>query len=1027
MNQQNEIDASPLLPVVGRTPSVLIDEDDGAFVELETSRYVRSALRGLGIRRGGRAGLDSSGRVRNTSTIKDGAMTSLDYSLYASAVNISMLRARSSASWATLGMLRLMYCFAIGCSVALLATFIIFCTKQLVTFKLSFSLDLAAGVWASFGAQWGLSMAFALISATIVSFIEPLAGGSGLPELKSFLNGVNMPRLMRAKTLIAKLIALPLAIASGLPVGYEGPMVHIGAALACGLTQGKTTLCGVDVSCTKASSSLLRLDSEKRDFVCAGAAAGLSAAFNAPAGAVLFVLEEAGAGHWRRGLLWRAFFTSVTSAYVIDFVLSGLQRGDWGHLTASGMFTFGVSTTASQAWGLWEVPIFALIGALGGAFGALFVSLNGYLLSYRLRNVVQFRSRRVAEVVFLAGLVSLLAFFTPYFLGVCQPLPAQNPGSGDDDDAKKSDATISLSLVQFNCAPGDFNDLASLWLTSPENSIRTLFHMSSGSLSVPRLGIFALLYFLSMCLVSGAAIPAGLFIPSLLLGSAMGRAIGEFGYTNLPKHFLVRAGTYAVIGAAALLGGVMRMSLSLTVILLEATGNSFLALPIMVSLIVARSVGDFFGEGIYDMAISKFQWPVLGEEVSSLDGLSLRASDVMIAPPLVVHEFERAGAVHDTLLHSAHSGFPVIFRRGGRHSSRLGSLAGYIQRRHLAVLLEQRAFQAHLPWAQGRRGSGSSAGGGSMTGGGGGGGGGGGMDVGPYDPNIPRYTSLSALGALAAVDPLHSSINVNESYRARVIAGTARHGLAKALDRSPLPPPPSLVTAQILPPLSRSNSSNNVRIRTPSSLEVHHTVDDALAIAEANVESSFDSIGSNIGILNRPLPLALGGGGDLRSAAAITRMAQTGSAEALSRLAATSPAAGMHRSASENSLGATIDLFSTKENVYEGVPPISAEVFNAFYPRFPDPRAIALTPTEREMWLDLRPYFDSSPVTVQAHAPLERVHKLFTCMGLRHLLVINDAYDCVGVITRHDLAPFRIEAIQAAIRKRLSSEEEANK
>ena len=792
----------------------MIDEDDGTFVELETSTYVRSALRGLGLRRGYGSGgggghgqeeiaqqqhNDTSRRgVRHTTT-KDGAMASLDYSLYASAVNMSMLRSRSSCAWATLSALRFVYCFTIGCIVALLATIIIYVTRVLLTFKLSYSLDVTPGLWGAFGAQWGLSIAFAFLSATVVTYIEPLAGGSGLPELKSFLNGVNMPRLMRAKTLLAKLVALPLAIASGLPVGYEGPMVHIGAATACGLTQGKTRLCGIDISCTKSSSSILRLDSEKRDFVCAGAAAGISAAFNAPAGAVLFVLEEAGAGHWRRGLLWRAFFTSVTSAYVIDFVLSGLQHGDWGHLTATGMFTFGVSTTASQAWGLWEVPLFMLVGAVGGSVGALFVSLNGALLSIRLRKVVQYRHRRVAEVVFLAGLVSIFAFFTPYFLGVCQPVPAKVPGGGDDDDPKiKGLVAMPLSLVQFNCALDEFNDLASLWLTSPENSIRTLFHMSSGLLSPTRLGIFSLLYFISMCLVSGAAIPAGLFIPALLLGSAMGRAIGEMCYAYFPKHLLVRSGTYAVIGAAAMLGGVMRMSLSLTVILLESTGNSFLALPIMVALIVARSVGDLFGEGIYDMAIHRFQWPVLSEEVSSHDGLSLRASDVMIAPPLVVHELERAGAVHDTLLHSAHSGFPVIFRRAGSGNTkiqqRLGSLAGYIQRRHLAVLLEQRAFLTHLPAslaaAAARRGSSVNAG-----------------TAANFPPPEPtdsttntRYISLAPLSALefphfnlSPVDHIHASINAarSQSPRGAVVGtGTARHGQAKALDRASPPPPP---------------------------------------------------------------------------------------------------------------------------------------------------------------------------------------------------------------------------------------------
>ena len=85
-------------------------------------------------------------------------------------------------------------------------------------------------------------------------------------------------------------------------------------------------------------NSDFRNDSEKRDFVACGAAAGVASAFGAPIGGVLFSLEE-GASFWSTKLTWRCFFCAMITHGTL-FGLKNLDKA-WGQANMEKLFSFG--------------------------------------------------------------------------------------------------------------------------------------------------------------------------------------------------------------------------------------------------------------------------------------------------------------------------------------------------------------------------------------------------------------------------------------------------------------------------------------------------------------------------------------------------------------------------------------------------------------------------------------------------------------------------------------------------------------
>uniref|UniRef100_A0A8K9X8H0 Chloride channel protein n=1 Tax=Oncorhynchus mykiss TaxID=8022 RepID=A0A8K9X8H0_ONCMY len=504
-----------------------------------------------------------------------------------------------------------------------------------------------------------LNSAFVMVGAVIVAFFEPGAAGSGIPQIKCYLNGVKIPRVVRLKTLVVKVCGVICSVAGGLAVGKEGPMIHSGAVVAAGVSQGRSTSLKKDFKIFE----YFRRDTEKRDFVSAGAAAGVSAAFGAPVGTHCTTCPSAQHVPQHNMSLSTTLFSPKprvislsTECLVLNPVLSLCLQ--------------------SVAYNLYEIPLFIVMGAAGGLLGALFNILNYWLTIFRIRYVHR-PCLQVMEAMLVAAVTATVSFAMIYFSNDCQPL---GPDQSEDYP------------LQLFCADGEYNSMATAFFNTPERSVRSLFHNPPGSYNPLTLSLFTLTYFFLACWTYGLTVSAGVFIPSLLIGAAWGRLFGILLAAITPNGSVWAVpGKYALMGAAAQLGGIVRMTLSLTVIMVEATGNVTYGLPIMLVLLTAKIVGDYFVEGLYDIHIKLQSVPFLHLEAPATSHW-LTAREVMGAPVTCFNRIEKVGTIVDVLSNTStnHNGFPVIVPVAA--SDDLGKICGLILRSQLIVLLKHKVF-----------------------------------------------------------------------------------------------------------------------------------------------------------------------------------------------------------------------------------------------------------------------------------------------------------------------------------------------
>ncbi|XP_008242835.1 PREDICTED: putative chloride channel-like protein CLC-g [Prunus mume] len=513
------------------------------------------------------------------------------------------------------------------------------------------------------------NLALTLFASMITSFVAPVAAGSGIPEVKAYLNGVDAPGIFSIRTLFVKIVGSVSAVSSSLLIGKAGPMVHTGACVASLLGQGGSKKYGLTWKWLR----YFKNDRDRRDLVTCGSAAGIAASFRSPVGGVLFAFEEM-ASWWRSALLWRAFFTTAVIAIVLRALIDVCLSGKCGLFGTGGLIMFDVYSE-SVSYHIVDVPPVLLLGFVGGILGSLYNSLLTKVL--RIYNLIN--ERGIIYKILIACTISIftscLLFGLPW-LASCRPCPA---------DAAEACPTIGRSgnFKKFQCPPDHYNDLASLIFNTNDDAIRNLFSKNTDSeFHFSSIIIFFVTCFFLSIFSYGVVAPAGLFVPVIVTGASYGRFVGML----VGSHSNLNHGLYAVLGAASLLGGTMRMTVSLCVIILELTNNLLLLPLIMVVLLVSKTTADAFNDNIYDLIMKAKGLPYLEAHVEPYMR-QLTVADVVTGPLQLFYGIEKVGNIVHVLRTTGHNGFPVI-----DELSESPVLFGIVLRAHLIELLKKKAF-----------------------------------------------------------------------------------------------------------------------------------------------------------------------------------------------------------------------------------------------------------------------------------------------------------------------------------------------
>ncbi|KAM4738035.1 chloride channel K [Anableps anableps] len=397
-------------------------------------------------------------------------------------------------------------------------------------------------------------------ASTFSHNICPFSTGSGIPEVRTMLAGIEMPHYLSLTNMFTKFLGLTCTLAAGSTVflGKVGPFVHLSTMLGtyldklCSLTQGKKKEAGTEM-------------------MVVAAGVGVASCFGAPISGVLFSVEVM-SSHFALRHYCPCFFSTACGALTFNLLFVWSRDGE----TLQALFKTNFPT-ALPFFPL-EILLFALLGLLCGALSCCYLFCHRWILKFTKTNRL-FSTTLTTEKGLYSGLV---VFF---LASLTFPHSA-----GQYMASKYTTKQLLTSLLDSR-----------QWSSQPHNAsvrleLELLEWSSSGTPIFLSLAFFLFMKMWMLVLACTLPLPAGYFMPVFVYGATVGRLFGEgVAYISSGRDILgqqwtsVNPGGYALAGAAAFSGAVTH-TLSPALLAVELTGQFTHAVPVLLSTLLANAL-----------------------------------------------------------------------------------------------------------------------------------------------------------------------------------------------------------------------------------------------------------------------------------------------------------------------------------------------------------------------------------------------------------------------------------------------------